>query len=150
MNPHSSFIGILPVENCKELPKILRKELPYEPAISLFSIYPKNTKNIHLKRWNVIQLTICFRTQEWECKMWGYIGVTPVLKEKRSKIIFVHMFFSYRYIAHCWTMRPQVHWPKHSLYLSFGYSCLKLLCISHWAWVTLSVLVCREKSQIQP
>ena len=48
--PHSLLVGIqagtTSMENSKDVPKILRIQLPYDPAIPLLGIYPQNLKTL--------------------------------------------------------------------------------------------------------
>ena len=41
--------GAATLENSMEAPQKLKTELPYDPAIALLGIYPKDTKNADLK-----------------------------------------------------------------------------------------------------
>ena len=46
-NPHALLVGMrsgtATLENCVEVPQRVKIELPYDPAIALLGIYPKDT-----------------------------------------------------------------------------------------------------------
>ena len=77
------------MENTMKIPKKIKIELPYDPAIPLLGIYPKKTKTLIWKdistpvfiaalftKAKIWKQPKCLRIDEWIKKMWDiYIGI---------------------------------------------------------------------------
>ena len=93
-------VGAATLENSVEFPQKLKIELPYEPAIALLGIYPKDT-NIVIRRGTRTRMFIaamstiaelwkeprCPSTDEWIKKRWYICTMEHYGASKRNEIL---------------------------------------------------------------
>ena len=100
-NPSALLVGMqtgeVTVENGMEFPQKTKMELPFDPAIPLLGLYPKNPetpvqKNIRTPMFIAAQFTIakywkqpkCPSANEWIQKLW-YIYIMEFYAAERKK-----------------------------------------------------------------
>ena len=91
--------GTAPVENSMEFPQQLKMELPYDPAIPLLGLYPKNPetpiqKNLCTPMFIAAQFTIakcwkqpkCLSVNEWIKKLWHIYTMEHYPAERKKEL----------------------------------------------------------------